>query len=122
MGHQRPHGDLLRSGPARRRHKLVCARRGRSQLLSPSWQFNITTPGENRYVDAGPPDCKPTPTEGPYIGQCPLHLEVSKQPDGSAKIYFIVNSFSSPYLLPPPPTPAKPAQSAPAGVSLVGTR
>jgi hypothetical protein len=89
------------------------------KLLSPSWHFNIKTPGDNRYADAGPPDCEPTPTEGPYIGQCPLHLEVSKQPDGSAKIYFIVNSFNSPYLL--HHMPAKPAQSAPAGVSPSGT-
>ena len=56
---------------------------------------------------------------GPYIGQCPLHLEVSKQPGGSAKIYLILNSLNSPYLL--HHTPAKPAQSAPAGVSLSGT-
>ena len=91
------------------------------KLLSPSWHVNIKTPGENRYIDAGPPDCEPTPTEGPYIGQCPLHLEVSKQPDGSAKIYFIVNSLSSPYLYHHTllsPTPAKPVQSAPVGVSV----
>jgi len=94
------------------------------KLLSPSWHFNIKTPGDNRYVDAGPPDCEPTPTEGPYIGQCPLHLEVSKQPDGSAKIYLVVNSLSSSYLHHHTllsPTPAKPTQSAPAGVSLIGT-
>src|SRR5215470_19441815 len=59
------------------------------RLLSPSWRFNIKTPGDNRYVDAGPPDCEPTSTEGPYIGECPLHLQVSKEPDGSAKIYLI---------------------------------
>ena len=91
------------------------------KLLSPSWRFNIKTPGDNRYVDAGPPDCEPTPAEGPYIGQCPLHLEVSKQPDGSAKIYFIVNSLSSPYLYHHTllsPTPAKPVQSTPVGVSV----
>jgi hypothetical protein len=94
------------------------------KLLSASWHFNIKTPGDNHYVDAGPPDCEPTPTEGPYIGQCPLHLEVSKQSDGSAKIYLIVNSLSSPYLLHHTllsPTPAKPVQSAPQGVSLSGT-
>ena len=95
------------------------------KLLSPpSWQFNIKTPGDNRYVDAGPPDCEqPTPTEGPYIGQCPLHLEVSRQPDGSAKIYLVVNSFSSPYLVHHTllsPTPAKPKPSAQVGVSLNG--
>jgi hypothetical protein len=92
------------------------------RLLSPSWRFNIQTPGDNRYVDAGPPDCEPTPTEGPYIGQCPLHLQVSKEPDGSAKIYLIVNSLSSPYLLHHISTSSKPAQSAPAGVSLGETR
>ena len=93
------------------------------KLLNPSWQFNIKTPGDNRYVDTGPPDCEPTPTEGPYIGQCPLHLELSKQSDGSTKIYLIVNSLSSSYLHHHTllsPTPAKPAQSAPAGVSPVG--
>lgn len=94
------------------------------KFLNPSWHFNIKTPGDNRYVDAGPPDCEPTPTEGPYIGQCPLHLEISKQPDGSAKIYLIVNSLTSPYLHHHSllsSTPAKPAQSAPTGVNLVGT-
>ena len=94
------------------------------KLLSPSWHFDIKAPGDSRYVDAGPPDCEPTPTEGPYIGQCPLHLEAAKQPDGSAKIYLIVNSVSSPYLLHHTllsPTPTKPVQSAPAGVSLAGT-
>jgi hypothetical protein len=92
------------------------------KLLSPSWHFNIKTPGDNRYVDSGPPDCEPTPTEGPYIGQCPLHLEVSKQPADSAKIYLIVNSLNSPYLLRhiASPDPAKPVQSAPIGVSLSG--
>src|SRR6516162_5272561 len=89
------------------------------KLLSPSWHFNIKTPGENRYIDAGAPDCEPAATEGPYIGQCPLHLEVSKQSDDSAKIYFIVNSFNSPYLV--HHTIAKAAQTAPAGVSLSGT-
>ena len=94
------------------------------KLLSPSWPVNINTPGDNRYVDAGNPDCEPAATEGPYIGQCPLHLEVSKQSDDSAKIYLIVNSFNSPYLvhhISRSPTPAKPAQSAPAGVNQSAT-
>ena len=93
------------------------------KLLNPTWLFTIKSPADNRYVDAGPPDCEPTPTEGPYIGQCPLHLEISKQPDGSAKLYLIVNSFTSPYLLHHTllsPTPAKPSQSAPIGVSANG--
>jgi hypothetical protein len=93
------------------------------KLLSPSWQFNIKPSGDSRYVDAGPPGCEPTPTEGPYIGQCPLHLEFSTQPDGSAKTYFIVNSFTSPYLLhhiAPSPGPAKAEHPAASGVSPSG--
>jgi len=94
------------------------------KLISPSWHFNIKTPGDNRYVDAGDPDCEPTYTEGPYIGQCPAHIEISKQADGSGKVYLIVNSLSSPYLVHHTalsPTPAKPAQSAPGGVRPSGT-
>jgi len=93
------------------------------KLLNPSWRFAVKTPGDDRYVDGGPPDCEPTPTEGPYIGQCPLRLEVRKQADGSAKIYLIVNSASSPYLLHHTmlsPTPAKSPQATPEGVSPTG--
>jgi len=80
------------------------------EALNPSWNFQIKSPGEDRYVDAGPPDCEIPPTEGPYIGQCPVHLQTAKQPDGTAKLYFLVNSLSSPYLLKHPPAPpAKPA-------------
>jgi len=92
--------------------------------LAPSWNFTVKAPGENRYVDAGPANCEPTPTEGPYIGQCPLHLELAKQADSSAKIYLVVNSISSPYLLRHTllsPTPAKSPQSAPLGVNLGGS-
>ena len=67
--------------------------------FEPSWHFTVRSPGLDHYVDAGPPDCEITPTEGPYIGQCPLHLEVAKQSDGSAKLYLMMNSLSSPYLL-----------------------
>ena len=94
------------------------------RALKPQWHFSIKTPGDNRYVDAGPFDCEPTPNEGPYLGQCPLHLEISRQGDGSAKIYLVLNSTSSPYLLRHTllsPTPAKPSQSIPAGVSAAGT-
>jgi hypothetical protein len=87
------------------------------KILNPSWHFNVRSPGDNHYVDAGPPDCEITPTEGPYIGQCPLHLEITKQNDGSAKLYLMVNSLSSPFLLhrivPPAAKPAA-GSSAPA--------
>ena len=69
------------------------------QTLNPAWHFQINSPGDNHYVDAGPLDCEITPAEGPYIGQCPLHLQVEKQGDGTAKVYLWINSLSSPYLL-----------------------
>lgn len=86
--------------------------------LNPSWQFTVNSPGVDHYVDAGPPDCEITPTEGPYIGQCPLHLQVAKQSDGSAKLYLMMNSLSSPFLMHHiSPTPAKPGPSvSPAAV------
>ena len=76
------------------------------QSLNPAWHFQINSPGEDHYVDAGPLDCEITPTEGPYIGQCPLHLQVEKQGDGTAKVYLWMNSLSSPYLLKHAPVPA----------------
>jgi hypothetical protein len=82
--------------------------------LEPSWHFTIRSPGVDHYVDAGPPDCEITPTEGPYIGQCPLHLEVAKQSDGSAKLYLMMNSLSSPFLIHHiSPSPSKPTPSGP---------
>ncbi len=86
--------------------------------FNPSWHFNVRSPGDNHYVDAGPPDCEITPTEGPYIGQCPLHLEITKQNDGSAKLYLMMNSLSSPFLLQHiSPPAAKPAPTAPPAVA-----
>ena len=87
--------------------------------LNTSWHFNVRSPGDNHYVDAGPPDCEITPTEGPYIGQCPLHLEITKQNDGSAKLYLMMNSLTSPFLLQhivlPVAKSAPPAKPAVAG-------
>lgn len=85
--------------------------------LNPSWHFTVNSPGVDHYVDAGPPDCEITPTEGPYIGQCPLHLQMAKQSDGSAKLYLMMNSLSSPFLMHHiSPSPSKPTPSAPAAV------
>lgn len=86
--------------------------------LNPSWHFTANSPGVDQYVDAGPPGCEITPTEGPYIGQCPLHLELAKQSDGSAKLYLMMNSLSSPFLLHHiSRTPTKQTPSAPSAVS-----
>jgi hypothetical protein len=84
------------------------------QKLQYLWKFKINTSGTDHYVDAGPAGCDVIPLEknysdgsssdgpfigdGPYIGQCPLHLETVKQADGKAKVYFWLNSYSSPYL------------------------
>jgi len=83
------------------------------QGLNPTWQFQISSSGENHYVDAGPPGCEIPPNDGPHRGQCPLHLETMKQSDGTSKLYLWMNSISSPYLLkPPPPLPSKTVSSA----------
>jgi hypothetical protein len=81
------------------------------QSLNPTWHFQITSPGEDHFVDAGPADCEVPPNEGPYVDQCPLHLQVTKQSDGTAKLYLWMNSLSSPYLLKRPP--GAPAKTAP---------
>lgn len=83
------------------------------QILNPTWQFQISSSGEDHYVDAGPPNCEIPPNDGPHRGQCPLHLQTMKQSDGTAKLYLWMNSISSPYLLkPPPPPPSKAVSSA----------
>lgn len=80
------------------------------QQLQYLWHFKIESPGADHFVDAGPPDCEvPTevpPRDGPYFGQCPLHLQEVRQPDGTAKVYLWVNSYTSPYLALKPPLPA----------------
>jgi len=75
------------------------------QSFNPTWHFQITSPGEDHYVDAGPTDCAVPPNEGPYLGQCPLHLQAVKQTDGTAKLYLWMSSLTSPYLLKRPPGP-----------------
>ena len=83
------------------------------QGLNPTWHFQISSSGEDHYVDAGPPDCEIPPNDGPLRGQCPLHLQTMKQSDGTSKLYLWMNSLSSPYLLKPaPPPPSKTVSSA----------
>jgi hypothetical protein len=79
--------------------------------LNPTWQFQISSSGEDHAVDAGPPDCEIPPNDGPHRGQCPLHLQTIKQSDGTSKLYLWLNSLSSPYLLKPPPPPSKAVSS-----------
>ena len=71
------------------------------------WQFK-ESPGADHYVDAGPQGCDPPHlettsygpyhveelyiAEGPYLGQCPLHLQTVRHPDGTARISFWLNS------------------------------
>ena len=92
------------------------------QDLNPTWHFQISSSGEDHYVDAGPPDCEIPPNDGPHRGQCPLHLQTTKQSDGTSKLYLWMNSISSPYLLkPPPPPPSKAVSSAAAPAATQGT-
>ena len=92
------------------------------QGLNPTWHFQVSSSGEDHYVDAGPPDCEIPPNDGPHRGQCPLHLQTMKQSDGTSKLYLWMNSISSPYLLkPPPPPPSKAVSSAAAPAATQGT-
>jgi hypothetical protein len=85
------------------------------QTLRPAWHLKIDSPVSDHFVDAGLPDCAVPDTEGPYVGHCPLHLQVTKQNDGTAKVYLWTSSLSSPYLVNRPPGPAK--KTAPAVVA-----
>jgi len=77
------------------------------RILQPAWQFKINSPVSDHFVDAGLPDCEVPATEGPYRGHCPLHLQITKDTDGTAKVYLWISSLSSPYLVNRPPGPAK---------------
>jgi hypothetical protein len=79
---------------------------GALQRLEPAWRFQIRSPGGDHFVDAGPEGCEIPPNSGPYIGQCPLHLQAVKQKDGTVRLHYWMNSLSSPYLFPRPPEAA----------------
>jgi hypothetical protein len=83
------------------------------RILQPTWHLKIDSPVADHFVDAGPPDCEVPATEGPYLGHCPLHLQITRQPDGTAKVYFWMSSLSSPYLVNRPPDPPSKAVPAP---------
>jgi hypothetical protein len=76
------------------------------QRLEPAWRFQIRSPDGDHFVDAGPEGCEIPPNRGPYIGQCPLHLQAVTQKDGTVRLHYWMNSLSSPYLFPRPPDPA----------------
>jgi hypothetical protein len=79
---------------------------GALQRLEPAWRFQIRSPNGDHFVDAGPDGCEIPPNRGPYIGQCPLHLQAARQKDGTVRLHYWMNSLSSPYLFPRPPDPA----------------
>jgi hypothetical protein len=86
------------------------------------WQFKSESPGADHYVDAGPQGCDPPHlettnygpyhvqelyiAEGPYLGQCPLHLQTVRQSDGTARILFWLNSSVNLARNPAPPSKA----------------
>ncbi len=43
--------------------------------LKPAWRFQVSSPDDDHFVRAGPPDCENPPNDGPYIGDCPLQLQ-----------------------------------------------
>jgi len=73
--------------------------------LKPAWRFQVSSPDDDHFVRAGPPDCENSPNDGPYAGDCPLQLQTVKQKDGTARLHFWMNSLSSPYLVKRPPAP-----------------
>ena len=75
------------------------------RILQPTWQVKINSPVSDHFVDAGLPDCEVPATEGPYRGHCPLHLQITKDTDGTAKVYLWISSLSSPYLVNRPHAP-----------------
>jgi len=85
------------------------------RILQPTWHFKVESPVADHFVDAGPPDCEVPATEGPYVGHCPLHLQITKQADGTAKTYLWMSSLSSPYLVNRPQGP--PSKGAPVAVA-----
>jgi hypothetical protein len=85
------------------------------RILQPTWVLKIESPVDDHFVDAGLPDCSLPGTDGPYLGHCPLHLQLTKQSDGTAKLYLWMSSLSSPYLVNRPPGP--PPKAAPAPIA-----
>jgi len=55
-------------------------------------------------VDAGPADCDVAATDGlyitdgPYVGQCPLHFQTVRQADGTDSVHLWITSYTSPFL------------------------
>ena len=84
------------------------------------WQFKSESAGADHYVDAGPQGCEvarlettnyggnhlegPYIADGPYLGQCPLHLQTVRQSDGTARISFWLNSSVNLARNPAPPS------------------
>lgn len=69
------------------------------------WQFKVESTGTDHFVDAGPPGCEvPSQdggyiTDGPYFGDCPVHLQTVRQADGRDEVKLWINSYSSPSLV-----------------------
>ena len=83
------------------------------RILQPTWQFKINSPVSDHFVDAGLSDCEIPATGGPNLGHCPLHLQITRQTDGMAKVYLWMSSLSSPYLVKRLPESAKKTVAAP---------
>jgi hypothetical protein len=92
------------------------------------WQFKSESAGADHFVDAGPQGCAVAQVEttrygsyhveepylvgGPYLGQCPLHLQSVRQADGTARISFWLNSSVNLARNPVPPSKALPLSAS----------
>lgn len=86
------------------------------------WQFKSESPGADHYLDAGPQGCDvprfettnyggyhvegPYIAAGPYLGQCPLHLQTVRESDGAVRISFWLSSSLNLAQNPAPPSRA----------------
>jgi hypothetical protein len=108
--------------PAQEAEEWYAKTMGDLHELQYLWQFKSESPGADHYVDAGPQGCEAAQLEttnyggyhvegpyiaaGPYLGQCPLHLQTVRESNGTAKISFWLNSSVNLARNPAPPSRA----------------
>lgn len=82
-----------------------------AKILQPRWETRMQAEKNQHIVDLGPAGCTPTGHDGPYRGQCPLHIELTELPGGNAAVRLWMNSLTSSYLIPYESLPARPSIS-----------
>src|SRR5262245_45150019 len=46
-----------------------------AKSLQPGWKFRVQSANDSYFLDAGPENCHVASGEGPYVGQCPMHMQ-----------------------------------------------